>query len=86
MLLRSVVLQAWGQQRVDATRSAIIYGLEPVFAAITAWWWIGERMHAQAMLGAALLVSALMVSQWGSAPASAPQAAKPRGRAAVAPH
>ncbi len=81
-----VVLQAWGQQRVDATRSAIIYGLEPVFAAITAWWWIGERMHAHAMLGAALLVSALMVSQWGSAPASAPQAAKPRGRAAVAPH
>ena len=81
-----VVLQAWGQQRVDAMRSAIVYGLEPVFAAITAWWWIGERMHAQAMLGAALLVSALMVSQWGSAPASAPQAAKPRGRAAVTPH
>lgn len=71
-----VVLQAWGQQRVDATRSAIIYGLEPVFAAITAWWWIGEQMQGQAMLGAALLVSALMVSQWGGPPASAPGQAR----------
>ena len=69
-----VVLQAWGQQRVDATRSAIIYGLEPVFAAITAWWWIGERMNGQAIAGAALLVTALMVSQFGApaTPAAAP--------------
>jgi hypothetical protein len=32
-----VTLQAWGQQRVDAMRSAIVFGLEPVFAAATAW-------------------------------------------------
>ncbi len=63
----------------------LFMGWSRCLPAITAWWWIGERMHAQAMLGAALSVSALMVSQWGSAPASAPQAAKPRGRAAVAP-
>lgn len=61
-----VVLQAWGQQRVDAMRSAIIYGLEPVFAAITAWLLIGEHMGPLAILGAALLVLALMLSQLGS--------------------
>ena len=58
-----VTLQAWGQQRVDAMRSAIIFGLEPVFAAITAWWLIDERLGASGMLGAALIVAALVVSQ-----------------------
>ena len=41
-----VTLQAWGQQRVDAMRSAIVFGLEPVFAAATAWFLIGERLGA----------------------------------------
>jgi len=58
-----VTLQAWGQQRVDAMRSAIVFGLEPVFAALTAWWLIGERLGAAGMAGAALIVLALVVSQ-----------------------
>lgn len=62
-----VVLQAWGQQRVDASRSAIIYGLEPVFAAITAWLWLGERMGLWALVGAGLLVAALLLSQMDAA-------------------
>ncbi len=65
-LLASVVvvtLQAWGQQRVDAMRSAIIFGLEPVFAALTAWALLGERMGLLAMGGAALVVAALVFSQ-----------------------
>lgn len=59
-----VTLQAWGQQRVDAMRSAIIFGLEPVFAALTAWVLIGERMGTMAIGGAALIVAALIFSQW----------------------
>ena len=59
-----VTLQAWGQQRVDAMRSAIVFGLEPVFAALTAWVLIGERMGPAGMAGAALIVLALVVSQW----------------------
>ena len=59
-----VVLQAWGQQHVDAMRSAIVFGLEPVFAAITAWYLIGERMGGVALGGAALIVAALIFSQW----------------------
>lgn len=59
-----LVLQAWGQQRVDAMRSAIVFGLEPVFAAITAWFLIGERMGPAAFAGAALIVVALIGSQW----------------------
>ncbi|WP_370680650.1 DMT family transporter [Comamonas sp. GB3 AK4-5] len=59
-----VTLQAWGQQRVDAMRSAIVFGLEPVFAALTAWVLIGERMGTVAIGGAALIVAALFFSQW----------------------
>jgi drug/metabolite transporter (DMT)-like permease len=58
-----VTLQAWGQQRVDAMRSAIVFGLEPVFAAATAWLLIGERLGPVGLLGAALIVAALIVSQ-----------------------
>lgn len=65
-----VVLQAWGQQRVDAMRSAIVFGLEPVFAALTAWLLIGEQMGPLALLGAALLVTALIFSRWQPAEAT----------------
>lgn len=65
-----VVFQAWGQQHVDAMRSAIVFGLEPVFAALTAWWLIDERMGAVAFAGAALIVAALIFSQWQAAPAN----------------
>lgn len=72
-----VVLQAWGQQRVDAMRSAIVYGLEPVFAAITAWLLIGERMGPVALAGAGLLVAALMLSQLGGEDAPAAHTQSP---------
>ena len=58
-----VTLQAWGQQRVDAMRSAIIYGLEPVFAASMGWFLIGETLGLNGLLGAGLIVGALIVSQ-----------------------
>ena len=68
-----VTLQAWGQQRVDAMRSAIVFGLEPVFAALTAWVLIGEQMGAVAMAGAALIVVALIFSQWTPASPGRPE-------------
>lgn len=68
-----VTLQAWGQQRVDAMRSAIVFGLEPVFAALTAWLLIGERLGWAGVCGAALIVAALIASQLQ--PPRAPQAA-----------
>ncbi len=68
-----VTLQAWGQQRVDAMRSAIVFGLEPVFAALTAWLLIGERLGWAGVCGAALIVAALIASQLQ--PPRPPQAA-----------
>ena len=70
-LLASVVvvtLQAWGQQRVDAMRSAIVFGLEPVFAALTAWALLGEQLGWAGLGGATLIVVALVFSQMSPAP------------------
>ena len=58
-----VWLQAWAQQRVRAVEAAIVYGLEPVFAALAAVWWIGEVLQGRALLGGALLVLGVVVSQ-----------------------
>lgn len=63
-----VTLQAWGQQRVDAMRSAIVFGLEPVFAALTAWFLLGEQLGWAGLSGAALIVGALVFSQITPAP------------------
>ena len=44
-------------------RSAIIFGLELVFAALTAWAMLDKRMGGVAVCGAALVVAALVFSQ-----------------------
>ena len=36
-------LYTWAQARTSATHAALIFALEPVFAALTAWIWSGER-------------------------------------------
>ena len=72
-----VILQAWGQQRVDAMRSAIVFGLEPVFASLTAWFLLGESLGWAGVGGAALIVTALVVSQLQPASGATPPAAQP---------
>ncbi len=67
-----VWLQAWGQQRVRAVEAAIIYGLEPVFASLTAVWYINEVLEDRALLGAALIVLGVMLSQWPTSSANKP--------------
>ncbi len=58
-----VWLQAWGQQRVRAVQAAILYGMEPVFAALAAVWWINETLTGRALLGGALIVTGVVISQ-----------------------
>ncbi|CAN7504523.1 DMT family transporter [Pseudorhodoferax sp. LjRoot39] len=59
-----VWLQAWGQARVRAVEAALMYSLEPVFAAITAVFYIHEVLSGRALAGAAVIVLGVMVSQW----------------------
>lgn len=59
-----VWLQAWGQARVRAVEAALMFSLEPVFAAITAVFYIHEVLSGRAAMGAAIIVLGVMASQW----------------------
>ena len=68
-----ISLQAWGQARTSANEAAVIYSFEPGAAACFGYLWLGEAMTARGWLGAALLISGMIVSQWNaeSRPAAA---------------
>ncbi len=69
------LLQAWGQQRVSAAQSAVLFTLEPVWASLFAWVLLGELLGLQGLLGAALIVSAMFVTvPFPSKPSSAASA------------
>ena len=61
-------LQAMAQSHVPAPQAALIYAMEPVFAAAFGWWTIGEQMTPLALLGGALVVTAVLVGQREQAP------------------
>ena len=71
-------LQARAQRHVSADKAALIYAMEPVFAALFAWLWLSEGLTLRAALGAAVVVFAIVFSEWKSstpAPPSAPTSA-----------
>lgn len=61
-----ISLQSWGQRHASANEAAVIYSFEPGAAAFFAYFWLAEAMTAQAWLGAGLLISGMMVSQWNT--------------------
>jgi drug/metabolite transporter (DMT)-like permease len=61
-----ISLQAWGQSRTSANEAAVIYSFEPGAAACFGYLWLGEAMTARGWLGAALLISGMIVSQWNT--------------------
>jgi len=61
-----ISLQSWGQARSSANEAAVIYAFEPAAAAVFGFFWLGEAMTARGRLGAALLISGMIVSQWNS--------------------
>jgi drug/metabolite transporter (DMT)-like permease len=56
-------LQALGQRGLSADKSAVIFAMEPVFAALTAWLWLGELLTGRAAMGAALVLAAVIFSE-----------------------
>ena len=56
-------LQLWGQQRIPATRAALILLSEPVFAGI-AGYVNGERLGAERLAGALTILVGIVVSEF----------------------
>lgn len=59
-------LQISGQGRTPLSHAAFIMTLEPVWTALLALAWLGERMRPLQVLGSALILCALVISRWRS--------------------
>ncbi len=62
-------LMAVGQRSVSAPEAAVIYSMEPVWAALFAYFVLGEVLGLKGMVGGALVVLAVVVVQWSAAAA-----------------
>ena len=56
-------IQSWAQGFLPASHTALILALEPVFAAATGFLVLGERLRGRNLLGAALVLVAIVVSE-----------------------
>ncbi len=55
--------QGWAQQFTPPTHTALIFSLEPVFALMTSYLVIGERLGLRAGFGAVLILSGVLLSE-----------------------
>ncbi len=56
-------VQAWAQQFTPATHAALIFNLEPVFAWITSFIFLHERLGLRAGAGALLILAGILISE-----------------------
>jgi len=55
--------QAWAQRRTSATRTALVFALEPVFAGIFGYALAGDRLGALGWAGCAVILGGIAVSE-----------------------
>jgi len=64
--------QSWAQRYTPAAHTALIFALEPVFAALASRLFVGEHLGGKVLLGSALTLSGMVVSEvWGGSGPSA---------------
>jgi drug/metabolite transporter (DMT)-like permease len=56
-------IQSWAQQHMPPTHTALILAMEPVFAWITSFLIMGERLHARAAFGAVLVLAGIALTE-----------------------
>ncbi len=56
-------IQSWAQQSLPATHTALILALEPVFAWLTAFLFLHERLTGRAATGAVLILAGIAVTE-----------------------
>ncbi len=69
-------IQLWAQQYTTPSHAAIIFTLEPVFAVITSYLVIGERLNARSIVGAIFVLGGILIAELLGAPA-APESPEP---------
>ena len=66
-------LQTLGQRFVPAAEAAVLFTLEPVFAAAFGWVLLGDRLGPAGLAGGGLVLAAAALAQVGAAPATRTQ-------------
>jgi len=60
-------VQNWAQQYTPPAHTALIFALEPVFAALSSWLVMGEHFRGRTLAGAALILAGMAISEiWGA--------------------
>ncbi len=62
----TLAAQTWGQKMVSPERAALVFTLEPVFAAFFAMLLLGERLPPAAMLGSILIMAGIIGAELAS--------------------
>ena len=59
----ALVWQMRAQRQMTTARAALLLCFEPVFATITSWLWLGERLSLTQGVGAALIVAGMILAE-----------------------
>lgn len=54
-------VQVWAQRVLPAQQVALIFSLEPAFAAWLSWYFLGEQMSADGWIGSALILAGVII-------------------------
>jgi len=57
------LVQTWAQRRISASRTAIAFAMEPVFAGIFGFWLAGDRLGVLGWAGCALIMAGILVAE-----------------------
>ncbi|MBE3598216.1 MAG: DMT family transporter [Limnochordaceae bacterium] len=60
-----LLAQVWGQRRTSATHAAVIFAMEPVFAALGGWALAGERLGVRGLVGGVLILAGMLAAELG---------------------
>jgi drug/metabolite transporter (DMT)-like permease len=72
-------IQIWAQQHTSPSHVAILFSLEPVFAGVTSYIWMGERLSGKALGGALLILAGILVAEMKSSAPVAAESPNPGG-------
>lgn len=57
------IVQGWAQQFTPPTHTALIFALEPVFAGVTSYMVVHERLGVRGIAGACLILAGVLISE-----------------------
>jgi drug/metabolite transporter (DMT)-like permease len=77
-------IQLWAQQFTTSSHAAILFTLEPVFAAVTSYLLLRDRLGNRSLFGAAFVLAGILIAELLGPPA-APESPEPTAESTAEP-